>query len=152
MEATPVLRTASPRAGRRALDGNALQPVLDKVETDLGESLHLADMAMIVGLSKFHFCREFRRVIGSSPYAYLKRRRIARACLLLAGSTANISDIATQVGFKTHAHFTKAFVDVAKMTPRSYRARHNGTADSPAGKSNYDPFSETRSATSREAV
>jgi AraC family transcriptional regulator len=134
LEVDPTLHLASerdvpPAAGHRAaLCASRLQPVLRKIETELERPLRVADMAQAVGLSLFHFSREFRRVTGISPYAYIRRRRIARAALLLAGSKLPIVDIAHVVGFKTHAHFSGAFLKTVGMTPRTYRLRYGPDA------------------------
>ena len=120
-------------APRTALCAAKLQPVLRQIETELHRPLRVADMASAVGLSLFHFSREFRRVTGVSPYAYIRRRRIARAGLLLAGSKLPIVEIAHVVGFKTHAHFSGAFLKTVGMTPRTYRLRYGPSGDaSPA--------------------
>ncbi|HUP98366.1 MAG TPA: AraC family transcriptional regulator [Usitatibacter sp.] len=113
-----------PNGSRCALSAARLQPVLRQVETELERPLRVGDMAHAVGLSMFHFSREFRRVTGISPYAYIRRRRISRAALLLAGSKLAIVDIARVVGFKTHAHFSGAFLKTVGMTPRTYRLRY----------------------------
>lgn len=119
---------------RSALSAARLQPLLRQIETELERPLRVADMAKAVDLSLFHFSREFRRVTGISPYAYIRRRRIARAGLLLAGSKLPIVEIAHGVGFKTHAHFSGAFLKNVGMTPRTYRLRYgpNGLAAGPA--------------------
>lgn len=147
MEIDPTLNLASdmevpPVAGQRtALSASRLQPVLRRIETELQRPLHVSDMASAVGLSLFHFSREFRRVTGTSPYAYIRRRRIARAGLLLAGSKLPIADIAHVVGFKTHAHFSGAFLKTVGMTPRTYRLRYgpHGNPRAPAAPGREPP-------------
>jgi transcriptional regulator GlxA family with amidase domain len=129
MEAEPSLVIAAQPGGRPSgtrgtLTPATLEPVLRHVETSLERPLRVSDMAKAVDLSLFHFSREFRRVTGVSPYAYIRRRRIARAALLLAGSKLPIVDIARVVGFKTHAHFSGAFLKTMGMTPRTYRLRY----------------------------
>ncbi|HUP30914.1 MAG TPA: AraC family transcriptional regulator [Usitatibacter sp.] len=110
-----------------ALCAARLQPILRQVESGLDQPLRVADMAHAAGLSLFHFSREFRRVTGVSPYAYIRRRRIARSALLLAGSKLPIVEIARIVGFKTHAHFSGAFLKTVGLTPRTYRLRYGST-------------------------
>jgi AraC-like DNA-binding protein len=122
---------------RGTLSTASLQPVLQRVEATLERPLRVSDMASAVGLSLFHFSREFRRVTGTSPYAYIRRRRIARATLLLAGSKLPIVEIARTVGFKTHAHFSGAFLKTVGMTPRAYRLRYGPRAD---GSQETPPF------------
>lgn len=121
------------RGPRAPLCAARLQPVLRRFETELDRPLRVADMASAVGLSLFHFSREFRRVAGVSPYAYIRRRRIARSALLLAGSKMPIEEIARIVGFKTHAHFSGAFLKTVGMTPRTYRFRYGPQARMRAG-------------------
>jgi AraC-like DNA-binding protein len=134
VEVDPTLNSAGdaqaplPNGHRPALCAARLQPVLRQVEADLDQPLRVSDMASAVGLSLFHFSREFRRVTGVSPYAYIRRRRIARSCLLLAGSKLAIVEIARVVGFKTHAHFSGAFLKTVGVTPRTYRLRHGPKA------------------------
>ena len=132
----PALQLASDggvpeyRGQRAPLSAARLQPLLRRVEGELDQPLRVSDMAQAVGLSMFHFSREFRRVAGVSPYAYIRRRRIARSALLLAGSKMPIVEIARIVGFKTHAHFSGAFLKTVGMTPRAYRLRHGPRARS----------------------
>lgn len=133
MEFDPTLAslTDSVARPREPLSAARLQPVLQLVESGLHRKLHVSELARAVGLSVFHFSREFRRVVGASPYAYVRRRRIARAALLLAGSKLPIVDIARSVGFQTHAHFSGAFIRTVGMTPRIYRLRYGGSGTKP---------------------
>lgn len=129
-----------------------LQPILRRVETELERPLRVADMAQAVGLSLFHFSREFRRVTGTSPYAYILRRRMARSALLLAGSEMPILEIARTVGFKTHAHFSATFHKMIGMSPHAYRVRYSSTgAVNPSrGLASRLPLTSCTDAPSRE--
>lgn len=117
LDADPVARPER----QRGLTPARLHPALRLVEANLGTPLRVFDMASAVGLTMFHFSREFMRITGVSPYAYVRRRRIARAALLLAGSKLPIVAIAREVGFNTHSHFTTTFAKHAGMTPGRYR-------------------------------
>jgi AraC-like DNA-binding protein len=133
---------APPASGHRVtLCPTTLQPVLRRIESELDRPLRVSDMAGAVGLSVFHFSREFRRVTGISPYAYIRRRRIARAALLLAGSKLPIVEIAHVVGFKTHAHFSGAFLKTMGATPRAYRLRYGPRAHAAAPGDDLDETS-----------
>lgn len=130
MELNPFLSMDSTSAAipgttrRRALCAAMLQPVFRLVESRLEQQVRVSEMSQVLGLSPFHFSREFRRVTGLSPYAYVVKRRIARGGLLLAGTRMPIEEVARTIGFKTHAHFTHAFAKIAGTTPRQYRLRY----------------------------
>lgn len=127
LEPAPPIETdpAARPGGRRGVTPARLHPALRLVEANLAAPLRVIDMATAVGLTMFHFSREFMRITGVSPYAYVRRRRIARAALLLAGSKLPIVAIAREVGFNTHSHFTTTFAKHAGMTPGRYRALYS---------------------------
>jgi AraC-like DNA-binding protein len=86
-----------------------------------GERLRLAEIALAVGASPFGLCRAFRRVTGLSIHQYLNRLRLRAAVDLMSTSTTLLVDIASQVGFCSHAHFTKAFRAEFGLAPRDFR-------------------------------
>ena len=75
------------------------------------EPLSLADMAQVAGVGRYHFLRMFRRVVGTTPYAYLLNRRLAVAAdalrdgsdvlgAMLAGGFGDLSDFTRRFGAK----------------------------------------------------
>jgi hypothetical protein len=61
------------------------------------EPLRVDDLARVAGLSRAHFSREFRRVYGESPHAYLLTRRLERAAALLRATDRSVADICFSV-------------------------------------------------------
>ena len=79
----------------------------------------LPALAAQVGLSPYHFLREFARCVGVTPHAYLTQLRINHARrLLLEGSS--ISDAALASGFADQAHLTREFRRALAITPGRY--------------------------------
>lgn len=107
----------------RGLAPARLERALEHIDANLGESCSLDELAALVHLSPFHFCRMFRRSTGRSPHAYLTERRMQRAKELLDGSDMPIARIARLVGFRTQSHFTNAFRQANGTAPGAYRAR-----------------------------
>ena len=88
----------------------------------LGQKVSLQDMAEQLGISSFYFAKMFRKSTGKSPYQYLKHLRLEQAKILLRTSTElSITDIAHQLGFSDHSHFTKQFRNYTLQTPLNYR-------------------------------
>lgn len=82
------------------------------------------DMARASRLSKAHFSREFRRAFGVSPHAYLRTRRLERACALLRNTDRSIADICLAVGLESVGSFTSSFTRTYGTTPTAYRSLH----------------------------
>ena len=92
------------------------------VESDAGRPLQLKEMAVIAGMSKYHFLRVFRRLTGVTPHQYLITARLRRAALALASSRRPVIAIALDSGFGDLSTFNKTFRAAFGLTPTQYRA------------------------------
>lgn len=99
-----------------------LRRVLELVGDNLSREITLEEMAHAAGMSLFHFSREFRKSMGTSPHRYLMKRRIERAKELLANPKLSILDVTLECGFKDASHFSRVFRSIVGETPRAYRA------------------------------
>ncbi|RKF35860.1 helix-turn-helix domain-containing protein [Paraburkholderia fungorum] len=115
----------APRTERQAapLPAWRLRRALDFIETNLAQPIGLADVAASTGLTRMHFAAQFRSTTGYSPHAYLLRRRIEHAQVLLRSSTLSVLDVALSCGFGSHAHFTTVFGRMVGESPNSWRTR-----------------------------
>jgi AraC-like DNA-binding protein len=86
------------------------------------EPLDVDDLARAAGLSRAHFSREFRRVFGESPHAYLMTRRLERAAALLRTTDSSVAEICLAVGLQGLGSFTTSFRRAYGETPTAYRA------------------------------
>jgi AraC-like DNA-binding protein len=75
-----------------------------------------------VGASRGHLAEVFREVVGVSPYRYQLQLRLARAQELLMESD-DLAQLALDLGFSSHSHFTTAFRHRFGETPAHFRAR-----------------------------
>jgi AraC-like DNA-binding protein len=98
---------------------------VDLVESNLSDDLTIATLAREAGLSHFHFIRIFRDVIGETPFAYIRRRRLERAMFALRATMLPIADIAAGSGFAHQSHLTEAMRVRHQVTPAQYRASFN---------------------------
>jgi AraC family transcriptional regulator len=119
-----LARPASPARRphlRGGLSPAALQRVQVFVEANLGEPIHLRDLAARAGLSPYHFARAFRTSAGVTPRTFVEQRRLERARLLLAESDRAIASIAQETGFGTQSRLTSVFKRQTGFTPAVFR-------------------------------
>jgi AraC family transcriptional regulator len=95
--------------------------VAQYVEDHLAEPIPLATLAALARLSRYHFCRSFRRSFGISPHRYHSTRKIERAKMLLADPDSSVTAVALDVGFQETSAFTTAFRKLVGRTPSDYR-------------------------------
>jgi AraC family transcriptional regulator len=97
-ECDPVAM-AAPRPALRAELHRRLRLAGDLIESHYTRSLTLDDLADVAHLSRFHFVREFARLYGMSPHAYLTRKRAHAALRLMASGTTDAERVAQRCGF-----------------------------------------------------
>ncbi|HEY3464806.1 MAG TPA: helix-turn-helix transcriptional regulator [Amycolatopsis sp.] len=90
--------------------------------------LSLADMAAAADLSTFHFLRVFKTATGQTPYRYLTRIRVERACRHLERGVLSVTEIAQACGFATPSRFASAFRAQIGQSPSAYRTAVRGPA------------------------
>lgn len=100
-----------------------LLPVVRYIEKHYAESISMAEMANLAGVSSTHFNRRFRQLLRMTPMAYLRTVRVQAAQQMLTTSSRTLSEIALAVGFTDQSHFTRRFRETTGMTPHAYRQR-----------------------------
>ena len=114
-------RPAPPTSSVGGLTPRALLRIREYIEAHLMDNIELETLAVMAGLSKWHFARAFKQSIGSPPHFYLIRRRLERAQELLAESDLSLAQIALKSGFSDQSHFSRRFRMLFGITPRSFR-------------------------------
>ena len=99
-----------------------MRRAVDFVSDNFHQNLKLAGIAAVAHLSKYHFARTFKQVMGVAPHQFLIERRIEHAQALLRTTALSVEEIARRAGFSNQSHFTAHFKKVVGATPRVYRS------------------------------
>ena len=102
------------------------------IDTHYTRSLTVQGLAGQAGLSAFHFIRAFRAAYDVTPYQYVRRRRLARACELLVTTPLPVTEVCDRVGFRSLGSFSALFRREIGETPRQYRAARRKSVYIPA--------------------
>ncbi|MEO8561710.1 MAG: AraC family transcriptional regulator [bacterium] len=100
---------------------DAVQGVIEHVASHLDEALELDTMAAQACLSRFHFHRVFRGMVGETPMELVRRLRLERAAWRLLHTDRPVTAIAFDAGYETHEAFTRAFRDCYAKPPSEFR-------------------------------
>ena len=92
------------------------------INDNLSGTLTLDGICASVHLSRYHFCRLFRKKTGMRPFDYILECRISAAKKKLADTDLPCSEIAELTGFGSFSSFSGAFRKKEGMTPSQYRA------------------------------
>jgi AraC family transcriptional regulator len=104
-----------------ANDERRISRTLRHIEDNAAEALDLEALAAVACMSKYHFLRCFRRIVGVTPHQFLLRVRLHRAAVALKSGTAPISTIAFDCGFGDLSTFNAQFRAAFGAAPQAFR-------------------------------
>lgn len=110
--------------GNKGLSPVLLRRVLEYLEAQLPHHVSLSDLAVLSGLSQWHFSRAFKASTGMAPYRWQLEERIRRAQVLLLDTRASVELVSEATGFANAAHFGRTFRKIAGATPAAWRKAH----------------------------
>jgi AraC family transcriptional regulator len=109
----------TPRVSVR--DERRIAGVLRRIEAQPEEGLSLDALAEAAAMSRYHFLRTFRAVVGLTPHQFILRTRLHNAALALRRSRRPVLDIALEAGFGDLSTFNQRFRATMGVTPSHYR-------------------------------
>ena len=120
-----VARALGPRTSRVPGASRSRRRLVDRAKVllagDLSRRWTLAGIAREIGGSPVYLTQVFQQVEGLPLYRYHLRLRLARALDLIVGRD-DLSDLAYDLGFSSHSHFSAAFKQHYGVTPAEFRA------------------------------
>ena len=94
--------------------------VIRYIEDNFLKPINLEMLANQANVSKYHFCRLFKRRMGTTPMQFVLARIIIRAKELLRREGLTISMVAAEAGFRELSSFTEQFKKYTGKTPTQY--------------------------------
>lgn len=108
---------------RGGLSALQLRRVTAFIEGHLAEEIGLVQLADLVALSPWHFCRAFKQSTGVPPHRFLVQSRVEGAKRLLADRGVSVTEVALALGFGGSTQFARVFRAAVGFSPREYRDR-----------------------------
>jgi AraC-like DNA-binding protein len=113
-------------AGRLALAGLKVDPpavasAKEFVQSHVEETISLEQVVDHVHVSRFYFCKLFKKSTGLTLTEYIARVRVEKAKALLSDPSRRISEIVFASGFGSIPRFNSVFKRHVGMPPSEYR-------------------------------
>lgn len=104
-------------------------PALMRIHEEPGADWSVATLAKAAGLSRTAFALRFRRLMGTTPVAYVARWRLTTAKARLRDPSSSIADIASRVGYQSESAFNRAFTKAFGLGPGAFRRLPEGATE-----------------------
>lgn len=108
------------------------ETVQQLLATGFAQRLTLETIGQSCGASPFHVSRIFRAVTGETVHRCLTRLRLRAALVELEHGPQNLAQLAMDLGFSSHSHFTAAFRREYRVVPSELLIGRRGRARIPA--------------------
>jgi AraC-like DNA-binding protein len=92
------------------------------VQAHVEEPITLEQVIHHVHVSRFYFCKLFKKATGMTLTDYVTRVRIEKAKALLVDPSRRISEVVFAAGFGSIPRFNSVFKGLVGMPPTEYRA------------------------------
>lgn len=91
------------------------------MQQHLHDHLTLDELAAEVRLSKYHFSKKFKQLMGQAPIQYFIHLKMQHASYLLDSSNRSIKQISAELGYEDAYYFSRLFKQVTGLSPDQYR-------------------------------
>ncbi len=98
-----------------------VQDITAFINLNYSKPLTLNSISKRFYVSKYYLCHVFKRITGMTVNAFLCRKRLLEAEIMLKHTDYRISEICNRTGFNSHSHFIRQFRKHYGCTPGEYR-------------------------------
>ena len=98
-----------------------IKTAIGYIKANFYKNLTVDKLAFEVGLSKYYFAREFKKVTGQTVVTYINMIRCEHAKKLLSQKNYTVGEICKMVGFENFSYFSKTFRSITGILPSDYR-------------------------------
>lgn len=103
-----------------------INKVYDYVLKNFSNSISLEQVASLVNMSIYSFCRFFKTRTNKTFVEFLNEVRIGMACKYLLDGKMNVTEVAYSTGYSSLSNFLQQFKKHMGVTPSSYLKRVRG--------------------------
>lgn len=103
---------------------------IELMESHIADSLSIAQIAALVGVSPRQLQRQFHAALGASPLQYYREIRLSKAQELVRSASLTGAEIAEIAGFATASAFSSAYTNMFGETVQQTRRKMDQHRDS----------------------
>lgn len=98
-----------------------LQTSIYYIQENYNTAISLNELAETCHLSRGYYCKTFKSLYGITPFEFLNRYRIKKACSYLAHTDMTIIEIMYTIGMNNLSYFNRQFKRYMGITPTIYK-------------------------------
>lgn len=100
----------------------SIEPAVQAIRDNYNKKISGDELAELCNMSRYHFCRSFKKIMGITAVQYQTNCRLKIADIFLKSGEKTISEIARETGFEDEAYFSRCYKKNKGMSPKTARA------------------------------
>lgn len=93
------------------------------INENISLDIDIDKICSAINISKYHFCRQFKKHTGMTVMKYILKTRIVLAKSELEKTNLSITEISERYGFSSVSYFCRVFKEEENCSPLQYRKR-----------------------------
>ena len=94
--------------------------IAEHMKQHFAETFQIEEMARYSGMTPTVFYQQFKEVTSLTPLQYINRKRMEKACELLAEGRLTIPEVASEVGYRDVYYFSRMFKKGIGVPPNRF--------------------------------
>ncbi len=95
--------------------------VKDFIDCNYTKNLRLKELAVVGLLSENHLLRNFRQILGLTPFQYISKKRVQEAKRQILETDKTIREISFDIGYSSFGNFSNYFKSIVGQSPSDLR-------------------------------
>jgi len=95
--------------------------IIGFIEKNFSQKISIDYICRKFYISKSTFLRNFKKIVGQTPYSYISELRLKKSKYLLKETNKSITTIAVECGYFDASHFERNFLKKEKISPSQFR-------------------------------
>ena len=96
------------------------------INENIKNNIGIDEIADAASMSKYHFCRTFKKTIGLTVMEYIFKTRVMLAKSMLLSTEKSILEVSEECAFSGVSYFCRVFKNEVGVSPLKYRKQNKG--------------------------
>lgn len=104
-----------------SLSYGSIYKAIAYINENIFEDITVDSICAVVHMSKYHFCRIFKKHTGQTVMRYILKTRIVLAQTMLRKDNLTVSEVSSRCGFSSVSYFCRVFKEEIGVSPLKYK-------------------------------
>lgn len=98
---------------------------VEYINNNIERNITIDEICSEIHMSKYHFCRQFKKATSTTVMNYILKTRIVMAKNMLSNDNLSITEISNRCGFSSVSYFSRVFKEETGKSPLKYKKGGN---------------------------